>query len=177
MLCEPRQKICGTPWPEPSYGRSFGHLDFRYDSSCLAAIFSRFMLQTLEIEYLTTDIVTMCVSSQCSQTLETLSFARTDGIVPANALLNLVDVCPRLKVLEGNLCLQAPRSCFKTGTARDYDYSYWNGAKCFALWEGPFTEFDSALLDAKDTLAEVLKSRGGERRRGMNGRFFEDHLV
>ena len=135
------------------------------------------MLQTLEIEYLTTDIVTMCVSSQCSQTLETLSFARTDGIVPANALLNLVDVCPRLKVLEGNLCLQAPRSCFKTGTARDYDYSYWNGAKCFALWEGPFTEFDSALLDAKDTLAEVLKSRGGERRRGMNGRFFEDHLV
>ena len=111
------------------------------------------------------------------QTLETLSFARTDGIVPANALLNLVDVCPRLKVLEGNLCLQAPRSCFKTGTARDYDYSYWNGAKCFALWEGPFTEFDSALLDAKDTLAEVLKSRGGERRRGMNGRFFEDHLV
>ena len=119
----------------------------------------------------------MCVSSQCSQTLETLSFARTDGIVPANALLNLVDVCPRLKVLAGNLCLQAPRSCFKTGTARDYDYSYWNGAKCFALWEGPFTEFDSALLDAKDTLAEVLKSRGGERRRGMNGRFFEDHLV
>ena len=65
----------------------------------------------------------------------------------------------------------------KTGTARDYDYSYWNVAKCFELWEGPFTEFDSALLDAKDTLAEVLKSRCGERRRGLNGRFFEDHLV
>ena len=42
------------------HGRSFAHLDFRYDNSCLFAIFSRFMLQTLEIEYLTTDIVTMC---------------------------------------------------------------------------------------------------------------------
>ena len=36
-------------------------------------------------------------------------------------------------------------------------------------YEGPFTEFDSALLDARGTLAEVLKSRGGKRRGGWGG--------